>query len=260
MVFTIFNMIAFRRDDGAMWNIAQPERRLSFTTIPTRLFTYLLENTDRMVSREELLNNIWDKYGLDPSNNSVNQYISLIRKSLSELGCDEEIIKTVPRMGFYVSGEWVSYSQETAQGVETISTEVQPAIEQSRLRKGYKSALLAISLIISTLLVLQPFRSATGHLDYSFPKSTLYKIGTIATCPVYGLNDSSPHTAARKEQLAQELAAVNAPCLNNEVFIFHSGEHYIYQQSGRAFITRCISSDNTLSSFSNCKAVYAFAK
>ncbi|MBC3218671.1 winged helix-turn-helix domain-containing protein [Serratia fonticola] len=260
MVFTIFNMIAFRSEDGAMWNIAQPDRRLSFTTIPTRLFTYLLENADKMVSREELLNNIWNKYGLEPSNNSVNQYISLIRKSLSELGCDEEIIKTIPRVGFYIAREMVSASSETPHNVETTSTKVQPAIEQSRLLGVYKPALLAISLIISTLLVLQPFRSATGHLDYRFPKSTLYKIGNIATCPVYALSASSPDVAARKEKLAEELAAVHAPCVNNEIFIFHSGEHYAYQRSGRAFITRCTNSDHTLSHFSDCKAVYAFAK
>ncbi|WP_447872189.1 winged helix-turn-helix domain-containing protein [Serratia fonticola] len=257
MVFTIFNMIAFRSEDGAMWNIAQPDRRLSFTTIPTRLFTYLLENADKMVSREELLNNIWNKYGLEPSNNSVNQYISLIRKSLSELGCEEEIIKTIPRVGFYISGEWVSYQQETPQSVETTN---KPAIKQSRLRRGYKPALLTISLIISTLLVLQPFRSATGHLDYSFPKSTLYKIGNIATCPLYALSASSPDVAARKEKMAEELAAAHAPCVNNEVFIFHSGEHYVYQQSDRAFITRCTNSDHTLSHFSDCKAIYAFTK
>ncbi|HGM5492542.1 TPA: transcriptional regulator [Serratia fonticola] len=260
MVFTIFNMIAFRSEDGAMWNIEQPDRRLSFTTIPTRLFTYLLENADRMVGREELLNNIWDKYGLEPSNNSVNQYISLIRKSLLELGCDEEIIKTIPRVGFYISGEMVAYQQETPPNVETAITKVQAANQQSALRKGYKPALLAISLMVSTLLVLQPFRSLTGHLDYSFPESTLYKIGNIATCPVYALSARTPDVAARKVQLAQELATEHAPCISNEVFIFYSGEHYAYQQSGRAFISRCDISDNTLSHLSDCKAVYAFAK
>lgn len=260
MVFTIFNMIEFRSEDGAMWNIAQPDRRLSFTTIPTRLFTYLLENADKMVGREELCNNIWNKYGLEPSNNSINQYISLIRKSLSELGCNEEIIKTIPRVGFYISGVFVTYKQETPSSVETTSTEAQSAIDQSRLRRGYKPALFAISLIISTLLVLQPYRSATGDLDYHFPQSMLYKIGNIATCPVYALSASSPDVVARKEKLAEGLAAAHAPCVNNEVFIFYSGEHYVYQQSGRAFITRCTNSDNILSHFSDCKAVYAFAK
>lgn len=260
MVFTIFNMIAFRSEDGAMWNIAQPDRRLTFTTIPTRLFAYLLENADRMVGREELLNNIWDKYGLEPSNNSVNQYISLIRKTLIELGCDEEIIKTLPRVGFFIAGDMVSRSQETQQSVASVATETPPAKEQSRLQRGYKPSLLAISLIISTLLVMQPFRSANDYLDYSFPQSTLYKIGNIATCPVYSLYESSPFTAARKLELAQELSTEHAPCMGNEVFIFHSDEHYTYQQSGRAFISRCANSDNTLSHLSDCKAFYAFAK
>lgn len=260
MVFTIYNIISFRSDDGAMWNIAQPDRRLSLTTIPTRLFTYLLEHADKMVGREELLNNIWDKYGLEPSNNSVNQYISLIRKSLIELGCDEEIIKTLPRVGFFIAGNMVSRNQETQQSIATTGAETPPAKEQVRLQKWYKPSLLAASVIIAALLVLQPIRSATNQLDYRFPKSTLYKIGTIATCPVFSLNESSPYNAARKVQIAEELAAAHAPCMDNEVYIFDSGEHYVYQQSGRAFISRCTNSDHTLSHISDCKAVYAFAK
>ncbi|MEB7886688.1 winged helix-turn-helix domain-containing protein [Serratia fonticola] len=255
MVFTIVNMIAFRSEDGVMWSLAQPDRRLSFTAIPARLFTYLLENADRMIGREELLNNIWDKYGLEPSNNSVNQYISLIRKSLIELGCEDEIIKTIPRVGFYIAGEMVSCSQETTQSIEITTSE-----PQSGRKKWSKPLLLTISFIISILLILQPFRSATGYLEYRIPKSSLYKIGTIANCPVYSLNNNSPETAARKQRLAQELAALHAPCISNEVFIFHSGEHYTYQQSGRAFIARCANSDHTLSHFSDCRAVYVFAK
>lgn len=261
MVFTIFNIIAFRSEDGAMWNIAQPDRRLSLTTIPTRLFTYLLENADKMVGREELLNNIWDKYGLEPSNNSVNQYISLIRKSLSELGCEEEIIKTIPRVGFYIAGEMVSYCQETEQNVTNAPTAAPLATKQPRRHKWLTPLLLGTSVIISTLLVLQPFRSAIGHLDYSFPRTTLYKMGTIASCPVYGLTPGSTEFAVNKVQLAKNLAAVqDISCNGNEVFIFKSGEHYVYQQSDRAFLARCTINDNSLSHFTDCKAIYAYAK
>lgn len=260
MVFTIFNTVAFRSEDGAIWNIAQPDRRLSLTTIPGRLFTYLLENTDRMVAREELLNSIWDKYGLEPSNNSVNQYISLIRKSLDELGCDEDIIKTIPRMGFYIAGEMVSRSSETTQSGAITGTETQPAKQPPRVRGWYVLALLATSLIFSTLLVLEPFRPTTGRLDYNFPKSELHEIGTIDTCPLYSLTGGSPYTTARKQQLAQQLANAHAPCINNEVFILQADEHFAYQQSGRAFIARCANSDHTLSHFSDCRAVYVFAK
>lgn len=260
MVFTIFNMIAFRSEDGAMWNIAEPERRLSFTAIPARLFTYLLENADKMVGREELFNSIWDNYGLEPSNNSVNQYVSLIRKSLSELGCEEEIIKTIPRVGFYIAREMVSYSQETQQSVLITASEAQPTFGQPGLRRWVKPSLLAISILISTLIVFEPFRSTIGHLDYNFKKSTLYKIGTIATCQLYSLSEGSIYTAERKLQLAEELATELLPCNRNEIFIFKSGEHYAYQQSGRAFIARCTNNDQSLSHFSDCKAVYVYAK
>lgn len=260
MIFTISNMITFRSEDGAMWNIAHPDRRLSLTTIPARLFTYLLENANKMVSREELLNNIWDKYGLDPSNNSVNQYISLIRKSLNELGCEEEIIKTIPRAGFYISGERVSASEGKKQAVETSSAELQPSKWHQMLQRGYRPILFGISLVAAIFLVIQPFRLTAGGQDYRFPTSTLYKIGNIETCPVYSLNKNSLENAAKKIQIARELASENAVCIDNTLYIIQVGEHYSYKKEGRAFMTRCTYSDNTLTHFADCKDVYVYAK
>lgn len=42
---------------------------------------------------------VWDDYGLQASNSSLNQYISILRRALSAFGC-EELIITVPKMGF----------------------------------------------------------------------------------------------------------------------------------------------------------------
>ncbi|WP_431224772.1 winged helix-turn-helix domain-containing protein [Serratia sp. L9] len=260
MIFTISNMIMFRSEDDAMWNIAYPDRRLSLTTIPARLFTYLLENADKMISREELLNNIWDKYGLDPSNNSVNQYISLIRKSLNELGCEEEIIKTIPRAGFYISGERVSVSKATKQVAEARNIESVSTKWEQTLQRSYRPILLGISLVVAIFLVIQPFHLTSASQDERFPTSILYKVGNIGTCPVYSLNKNPSENALRKEQIARDLAADNAACFDNNMYIIQIGEHYSYKKEGRAFMTRCTYSDNTLTHFADCKDVYVYAK
>ncbi|KML22934.1 hypothetical protein VL10_14660 [Leclercia adecarboxylata] len=261
MIFTICGMVEFRSEDGVMWNLEHPDRRSSFTTIPARLFTYLLENADKIISREELLDNIWEKYGLEPSNNSVNQYISMIRKSLIELGCEEEIIQTIPRVGFFIAKEMVSRNEEKGQNAESVVSAQKPHPEgwQNILRQYYKQTLIIVSLTVSSLLVIQPF-GMIGGLDYTFPKSTLYKLGSINTCPVYSLTQNSLVVAEKKLEFARELASANIDCIKNAVFIFQPGVNYIYTKTGRAFLTRCIQNNGSLSYFSDCKGVYVYNK
>ncbi|EPN6628518.1 MULTISPECIES: winged helix-turn-helix domain-containing protein [Enterobacteriaceae] len=260
MIFTIVNMISFRREDGLMWNNQFPDRRVSFTTIPNRLFSYLLEHTDKIVSREELLDNIWTTYGLEPSNNSVNQYISLIRSSLNELGCDQEIIKTIPRTGFYISGELISFEHGSNIKNDTIGNTNQNLEKASGNTYKINSPFLYLSLFISILLVLQPVFTYLGVFDYNFPKSILFKIGNVGKCSVYSLNYTSPDTAVAKVKLAKVIADAHAPCVNSGLYIFHPSVHYVYHESGRVFITRCLNDDKNLSNFSFCKAVYVFNK
>lgn len=258
MIYKIDNTVAFRSDDGVMWNILQPERKLSLSTTPARLLEYLLENKDKIVERDELLNNIWDKYGLEPSNNSVNQYISLIRKSFLELGCDAEVVKTLPKIGYYVSSELISGFEK----VQVVGTDLnlQSCKKKPINFKWAPPLFFAIGVFFSLFLVLQPFYVSSGQMDYSFPKSKLYPIGSILNCPLYSLSEVSPQAAIVKEKLAQELATLHAPCLNNEVFIFKAEEDFVFEKVGRAFIARCSNSEVNLSHFSDCKAVYVYNK
>lgn len=254
MTFIIFNSIAFRSEDGTAWNLAQPQLKMSLTTIPARLFTYLLENADKIIVREELLNNIWDKYGLEPSNNSVNQYISLIRKVLVELGCEEEIIQTLPRVGFFIAGGKVSQTDEVK--AESVPA---PSLEPMHTTHYRRSiALLIIGIAVTIFLFIQPFSRILSTMDYQFPTSRLYEIGSIADCPVYGLNPIPQEIAKHKEQLARNFASAKLACVTDAVFIFQSSEGVVHEKSGRIFLTRCIQSGENSSILSDCKAIYDF--
>lgn len=259
MTFTISQKIEFRSEDGVMWNIAQPDKTLTLTTIPARLFTWLLENAGRVITREELFNNIWEKYGYEPSNNSVNQYISLIRKSLTELGCEEEVIKTILRMGFYIDAANVSHTIKEAPPAKNAPVEQAPLTRSKTC--AYLSVLpIGISLLIAAVLIIQPFSATIGLPEYAFPASGLYKIGTIDACPVYSLNKTSAAISTLKEQDARELAKSDLACIDNAIFIFQSDEYYIYKKTGRAFMTRCTENNAALSTLSDCKDIYFYAK
>lgn len=56
-----------------------------------------------MVEREHLLEQVWESHGLVSSNGSLNQYISILRKTLTSLTDIEDIIVSIPKVGFIIS-------------------------------------------------------------------------------------------------------------------------------------------------------------
>lgn len=167
------------------------------------------------------------------------------------------MIKTLPRIGFYIAAEFVSRNEEKPQAVE-ISTPSN--VPPSGWLQRYKLAILSISVLISLLLVIHALNFALRKQDYVFPQSTLYKIGMVETCPVYSLNNSSPEIAARKVQIAQQLSTSHANCIGNSVFIFQLGKHYMEQEKGRVFIARCTYDANTPAHYSDCRGVYVYTQ
>lgn len=256
MTFTICDIIVFRSEDGAMWSIAQPENRLSLTTIPVRLLTYLLENPGRVISRQELFDNIWQKYGYEPSNNSVNQYISLIRRSLQELGCEDELIKTVPRMGYYLNSDKIAIERGVP-SLEGQSTLASHTIAGQKI--NVKMLIIPGGIIVVLLMICLIIAKVINHEHYTFSRSGLYKFGYIDQCPLYGLTPIPSVTSKTKEQAAHRLAGKNLPCVNGAIFIFQSGEFYDENKTGRAFITRCLGHNAALSSFADCRSNYFYA-
>ncbi|RRZ96986.1 helix-turn-helix domain-containing protein [Erwinia sp. 198] len=58
-----------------------------------RLFIYLLENADnKVIGNEEILTNVWDKYGLSSSSQRLWQVMHCLRRKLSMLGIAEDFI------------------------------------------------------------------------------------------------------------------------------------------------------------------------
>lgn len=102
MTYTINGIINYKPEDGTLWNINEPERVISLTLTNSNLLQFILDSKGAVLSREAVLENIWEKQGLRSSNNTLNQYISISRRTLSLLGA-EEVIVTIPRIGFCLS-------------------------------------------------------------------------------------------------------------------------------------------------------------
>jgi DNA-binding winged helix-turn-helix (wHTH) protein len=79
------------------------------------LLVYLVQNHNRVVSRDDLLDAVWD--GRIVSESTVTSRISAVRKAIGDSGAAQQLIRTVPRKGIRFVGV-VREEQKTAGPVD----------------------------------------------------------------------------------------------------------------------------------------------
>ena len=252
MKYLINNEVTFRTDDGVLANLSSSDNSLTLSITANRIFTYLLEQEGKVVSRDEMFTNVWDKNGLQASNNSLSQYISLIRKGLQELGCEHEIIQTVPRVGFFIAEGLVATIEEPP---SVTVTSLAPSKAAPSLSKRVKMTLLAAGGI-SLLMLLYPVNSLFNSSKNNLPDVQLFKLGNIDLCPVYTVFESSPEIATAKLEKAQKMADLHLKCLAGALFIFQPDDLYVYGEKGRVFLSRCTFNNAEKTKFAGCKDLY----
>jgi DNA-binding response OmpR family regulator len=68
-----------------------------------RLLQYLVENRGEVLSRDQLLNAVWD-YESAPFTRTVDMHIAKLRKKIEDTPSDPRWIVTVHRMGYKFTG------------------------------------------------------------------------------------------------------------------------------------------------------------
>lgn len=77
--------------------------KLILHTPTSQCLALLIERHGDVLSQDELLELIWRKKGVVVSSSTVYQNISLLRRSLNQLGLYDDVIITVPRQGVTLS-------------------------------------------------------------------------------------------------------------------------------------------------------------
>lgn len=102
MRFDIEGFITFDTEDASLVNLLTGDC-IELSQTSTRLLAELLNHRGDILSRNEIFQSVFDKYGARASNSNLNQYISTLRRNLNDLGVEKEIIVTVPRIGFKIA-------------------------------------------------------------------------------------------------------------------------------------------------------------
>lgn len=95
--------IIFNANMNELRPLAGDGECISLNAPTARCLLLLLQNCDKVISRDEFLAAVWETRGVVVSQNTFYQNISLLRKSLVKAGLSEDIIITVRQKGFSVA-------------------------------------------------------------------------------------------------------------------------------------------------------------
>src|SRR5512147_1559568 len=74
------------------------------------LLLYLLQNRDRVVSKDDLLESVWR--GRIVSESTLTSHINAARRAIGDNGQEQRLIKTISRKGFRFVGDVVETATE----------------------------------------------------------------------------------------------------------------------------------------------------
>ncbi|RXJ10768.1 winged helix-turn-helix domain-containing protein [Lelliottia nimipressuralis] len=258
MNFLINDGVIYRDDDGAIWRMDAPQNVTTLPTTAARILTYLLQNanSNQVISRDEIFEHIWSQHGLQASNNTLNQYISLIRKTLLEMQCEEEIIKTVPRLGFLITASVkVSSSQSPSQDNEYNISVENTDNNRTKTRISLKTKIAIFILFLSALFMVNTLYEALIQSRYNIAKASIEELGNLHGCPIYTFFKSSPTQLKLKvDRVAKIADRYNLNCVNNSIYYFHIENMFV--ESPRYFLARCTLVNGELKNISGCITVY----
>ncbi|MBL5859513.1 winged helix-turn-helix domain-containing protein [Serratia fonticola] len=83
-------------------------RLVFLNEMQTRLLSFLLENRkNEVISKNKIMKNVWDEFGLSSSNQRLWQEIKKLKSKLLSIGLNDDLITNVRGVGYSVDNQRV---------------------------------------------------------------------------------------------------------------------------------------------------------
>jgi DNA-binding response OmpR family regulator len=83
--------------------VKRKDTEIHLTPKEFKLLEYMLTHPERVLSRSEIAENVWETH-FDTGTNFIDVYINYLRKKIDK-GFDKKLIHTKPGMGFILKAE-----------------------------------------------------------------------------------------------------------------------------------------------------------
>ncbi|MBD8214712.1 winged helix-turn-helix domain-containing protein [Erwinia persicina] len=106
MEYLINHSVKFNPVDCTLFSPGFTVDMITITRLSSDLLVLFVENNQVPLSRETILNKLWENRGLSASSNNLNNYVSILRKVMKQCG-SPGVITTIPKYGFLFNAEVV---------------------------------------------------------------------------------------------------------------------------------------------------------
>lgn len=232
MLYLINHNVTFRPEDGAIWEGGNKDEPLMLTLTESRLLIFLIEEQGRVISRNEIFHDVWDRWGLDGSNNSLNHFISRLRKVFAACELPNDAIKTVPRIGFMLSEDLDIQKIDAPSFVEKGNSYIKFFI--------WSTYILITALLFYILIVYLPISDNK--------KIPTQMVGNYQNCNVYSL--TSP-LDVNKNKLLNNVDKIalefNIDCSLPGTIFLQIDKKALYSDGGVIYIAHCTGRKRSIS-------------
>jgi len=91
-------VLDYNTSEVLVQDVAQQPQSIALTTKEFQLLEYLMKHPKQIVTRDQILNQLW-QVSAEPTSNVVAAQIRLLRRKLSEYDCDN-LLETVHGIGY----------------------------------------------------------------------------------------------------------------------------------------------------------------
>ncbi|WP_261437485.1 winged helix-turn-helix domain-containing protein [Serratia proteamaculans] len=200
MIFIINGNVSYNEQAGTLEIINDSSSKILLLKPTARLLSLFVRNNNLLVTREQLLNDVWEDYGLKASNNNLNNYISGLRKSLAQLG-EDEILVTYPRQGFKFVAKTIHRMDAGAAQEHPDAITLHDGQEANSNGKRASLAVRAPYMIMMLYLLISILMLAAVFLYNNHNQTSMTKLGQYKNCNIYTIKVDGKHLEDIKDMI-----------------------------------------------------------
>lgn len=260
MKYLLERTILFHPETNTLMLINDLNTEIKLSNQAVRLLNEMIANKDAILSREDLLNKVWDAYGFTASNNSLNVAISELRKAFSNLGVNPRIITTIHKTGFQFKAD-IDLIADTSE--QEVIAEIAKPRPSSRLFKlkgndfiitGLRKKTVITLLLLLLLFIAFALRAIALYIkDSSFQMEKVSYIYSFNKCDIYSLGVNKVH----KEELVPVLSNEKINCdKDTDIFFKRTGQkNRVFKAN---FVGVCLRNNDK--DYINCRSIKIFGE
>lgn len=199
-VFIINNRVRFDPHSRTLTSIDTSDNTVQLHTPACECLLLLLIHNGETLSHTYLSEEVWIKKGSYVTTNSLYQNIAAIRRGLKAVGLEEDILKTVPKLGFQIyasideeqlplfNGRKVDACDELNESKILVASEAPPlphAIELATEKKGMNIRLKLIFLLLTLIFISGLFFAYQQFRNEDQFFAAYNPVGVINQCDLY---------------------------------------------------------------------------